>query len=66
MPSGLRSSNGRLGRLLAELLPEPEVIGLLALMGRTEEARASSERALTLARQEPERKFPKRRLAESG
>jgi RNA polymerase sigma-70 factor, ECF subfamily len=33
---------------------------------RTEEARASYEKALTLARQEPERRFLERRLAELG
>lgn len=33
-------------------------------LGRTEEARASYERALGLARQEPERRFLERRLAE--
>jgi RNA polymerase sigma-70 factor, ECF subfamily len=33
-------------------------------LGRTEEARASFERALALARQEPERRFLERRLAE--
>ena len=33
-------------------------------LGRTAEARASYERALTLARQEPERRFLERRLAE--
>ncbi|HSD31392.1 MAG TPA: RNA polymerase sigma factor [Gemmatimonadales bacterium] len=33
-------------------------------LGRTAEARASYERALALARQEPERRFLKRRLAE--
>ena len=33
-------------------------------LGRTEEARASYERALVLARQEPERRFLKRRLSE--
>jgi RNA polymerase sigma-70 factor (ECF subfamily) len=35
-------------------------------LGRTEEARASYEMALTLAHQEPERRFLGRRLAESG
>src|SRR5258707_3550282 len=35
-------------------------------LGRTEEARASYEMALTLARQEPERRFLERRLAELG
>jgi RNA polymerase sigma-70 factor (ECF subfamily) len=33
-------------------------------LGRTEEARASYQRALTLARQEPERRFLERRIAE--
>ena len=33
-------------------------------LGRTSEARASYERALALARQEPERRFLERRLAE--
>ena len=33
-------------------------------LGRAEEARASYERALSLARQEPERRFLERRLAE--
>src|SRR5260221_417876 len=74
----------RVGRLLVELLPEPEAIGLLALMllhdsrraaraaqaelrrklGRLAEARASYERALALARQEPERRLLERRIAE--
>src|SRR5439155_1130910 len=71
----------RLGRLLVELLPEPEAVGLLALMllhesrraaraelcrrlGRVEEARASYHRALELTRQEPERRFLERRVAE--
>jgi RNA polymerase sigma-70 factor, ECF subfamily len=35
-------------------------------LGRKEEARASYERALSLARQEPERRFLKRRLNELG
>jgi RNA polymerase sigma-70 factor (ECF subfamily) len=35
-------------------------------LGRTAEARASYEQALALARQEPERRFLERRLAESG
>jgi RNA polymerase sigma-70 factor (ECF subfamily) len=35
-------------------------------LGRTAEARASYEMALTLARQEPERRFLERRLAELG
>jgi RNA polymerase sigma-70 factor (ECF subfamily) len=35
-------------------------------LGRTAEARASYEMALTLARQEPERRFLQRRLAELG
>jgi RNA polymerase sigma-70 factor (ECF subfamily) len=35
-------------------------------LGRTAEARASYERALELARQEPERRFIKRRLRELG
>jgi RNA polymerase sigma-70 factor (ECF subfamily) len=35
-------------------------------LGRTEEARASYQTALTLARQEPERRFLDRRLAELG
>jgi RNA polymerase sigma-70 factor, ECF subfamily len=34
--------------------------------GRTAEARAFYERALALTRQEPERRFLKRRLAELG
>jgi RNA polymerase sigma-70 factor (ECF subfamily) len=33
-------------------------------LGRTEEAQASYERAIALARQEPERRFLERRLAE--
>jgi RNA polymerase sigma-70 factor, ECF subfamily len=33
-------------------------------LGRTAQARASYERAVTLARQEPERRFLERRLAE--
>jgi RNA polymerase sigma-70 factor, ECF subfamily len=37
---------------------------LLRRLGRTEEARASYERALELARDEPERRFLKQRLAE--
>jgi RNA polymerase sigma-70 factor (ECF subfamily) len=35
-------------------------------LGRTAETRACYERALTLARQEPERRFLERRLAELG
>ncbi len=35
-------------------------------LGRTAEARASYERALALARQDPERRFLERRLAELG
>jgi RNA polymerase sigma-70 factor (ECF subfamily) len=35
-------------------------------LGRTDEARASYERALALTRQEPERRFLERRLAELG
>jgi RNA polymerase sigma-70 factor (ECF subfamily) len=35
-------------------------------LGRREEARAAYERALTLTRQEPERRFLERRLAELG
>jgi RNA polymerase sigma-70 factor, ECF subfamily len=35
-------------------------------LGRTEETRACYERALTLARQQPERRFLERRLAELG
>jgi len=35
-------------------------------LGRTEESRASYETALVLVRQEPERRFLKRRLAELG
>jgi RNA polymerase sigma-70 factor, ECF subfamily len=35
-------------------------------LGRTDEARASYERALTLTRQEPERRFLEKRLAELG
>ena len=34
-------------------------------LGRTEEARASYQRAIALARQGPERRFLERRLAES-
>jgi RNA polymerase sigma-70 factor (ECF subfamily) len=33
-------------------------------LGRTEEARTSYERALSLTQQEPERRFLKRRLGE--
>jgi len=33
-------------------------------LGRTEQARASYERAIALARQEPERRFLQRRLVE--
>lgn len=82
----------RLGRLLLELLPEPEAIGLLALMLLQESRRVSRtspsgelvlldeqdrslwdqdqidrisyQRALGLTRQEPERRFLERRLAE--
>jgi len=39
---------------------------LFRRLGRTAEARASYEMALTLARQEPERRFLERRLAELG
>jgi len=39
---------------------------LFRRLGRTAETRASYERALTLARQEPERRFLQRRLAELG
>ena len=35
-------------------------------LGRTEDARASYQRALRLARQEPERRFLEKRLAETG
>jgi RNA polymerase sigma-70 factor (ECF subfamily) len=35
-------------------------------LGRTSEARASYERALSLARQEPEQRFLERRLRELG
>jgi len=35
-------------------------------LGRTEEANASYKRALTLTRQEPERRFLERRLGELG
>jgi RNA polymerase sigma-70 factor (ECF subfamily) len=35
-------------------------------LGRNAEARASYERALALTRQEPERRFLERRLAELG
>jgi RNA polymerase sigma-70 factor (ECF subfamily) len=35
-------------------------------LGRTADARASYERALALTRQEPERRFLERRLAELG
>jgi RNA polymerase sigma-70 factor (ECF subfamily) len=35
-------------------------------LGKTAEARASYERALALARQEPERRFLERRLTELG
>jgi RNA polymerase sigma-70 factor, ECF subfamily len=37
---------------------------LLRRLGRTEEARAAYQRALELARAEPERRFLQRRLAE--
>jgi RNA polymerase sigma-70 factor, ECF subfamily len=35
-------------------------------LGKTSEARASYQRALTLARQEPERRFLEKRLRELG
>lgn len=69
----------RLGRLLLELLPDPEVAGLLALMllhaaradfcrqlGRLDEARDAYRAALALAQLEPERRFLQRRLDELG
>ncbi|HYR08893.1 MAG TPA: tetratricopeptide repeat protein, partial [Longimicrobium sp.] len=37
---------------------------LLRRLGRTAEAREAYERALTLARQEPERRFLERRMGE--
>jgi RNA polymerase sigma-70 factor, ECF subfamily len=37
---------------------------LLRRLGRTDEARAAYERALVLAKAEPERRFLKRRIAE--
>ncbi len=65
----------RLGRLLVELLPEPDTRGLLALMllhdsrraGRTlppADAGNSYERAFALRRQEPQQRFLEQRLAE--
>jgi RNA polymerase sigma-70 factor (ECF subfamily) len=35
-------------------------------LGRTAEARAAYQKALTLTRQEPERRFLERRIAETG
>jgi RNA polymerase sigma-70 factor (ECF subfamily) len=39
---------------------------LLRRLGRTDEARAAFERALELARAEPERRFLQRRIEEAG
>jgi RNA polymerase sigma-70 factor, ECF subfamily len=57
----------RLGRLVSELLPEPEAMGLLALM-LLQESRCASRMssALALAQQEPERRFLQERLRRLG
>ena len=52
------------GDLLDYRLAHAARADLYRRLGRTAEARASYERALTLVRQEPERRFLERRLAE--
>jgi RNA polymerase sigma-70 factor, ECF subfamily len=52
------------GRLDSYHLAHAARADLLRRLGRTVDARAAYERALTLARQEPERRFIERRLAE--
>jgi RNA polymerase sigma-70 factor (ECF subfamily) len=54
------------GDLLDYRLTHAARAELCRRLGRTAEARASYERALALARQEPERRFLERRLAELG
>jgi RNA polymerase sigma-70 factor (ECF subfamily) len=52
------------GELVSYRLAHAARAELCRRMGRTEEARTSFERALALTRQEPERRFLERRLAE--
>jgi RNA polymerase sigma-70 factor (ECF subfamily) len=52
------------GDLLDYRLAHASRAELCRRLGRTADARASFERALALARQEPERRFLERRLAE--
>jgi RNA polymerase sigma-70 factor (ECF subfamily) len=52
------------GHLLDYRLAHAARAELCRRVGRTAEARTSFERALALARQEPERRFLERRLAE--
>jgi RNA polymerase sigma-70 factor, ECF subfamily len=64
--TGLAIVDGILGRgeLVDYRLAHAARADLCRRLGRTSEARASYERALALARQEPERRFLARRLAE--
>jgi RNA polymerase sigma-70 factor, ECF subfamily len=54
------------GDLLDYHLAHAARADLCRRLGRTAETRASYQRALDLARQEPERRFLERRLAELG
>ena len=59
----------RLGRLLVELLPEPEVLGLLALMllqDSRRAARASADGALVLLADQDRSRWNRQRIAEGA
>ena len=62
--SGLSLIDGLVGELEAYHLVHAARADLCRRLGRTREARQSYERALQLARQEPERRFLERRIAE--
>jgi RNA polymerase sigma-70 factor (ECF subfamily) len=66
--AGLVAIDGILGRgdLSDYYLAHAARADLCRRLGRTAEARASYERALSLTEQEPERRFLARRLAELG
>ncbi len=62
--AGLAALDAVLGELADYHLAHAARADLCRRLGRTQEARAAYEKALALARQEPERRFLRRRLAE--
>ena len=62
----LHSSSGKTGELANYYLAHSARADMYRRLGRTDEARASYEKALALTQQEPERQFLARRIEELG